>query len=131
MWAEIQMTFYCVSVSPPGKELGSGAFGMVVQATAYGINKPGVSQQVAVKMLKGQCFIYLLSWVKFRGLQAEVISAADVCCDPAEKHQTVEKEALMSELKMLTHIGHHANIVNLLGACTDSGTFNTPHKSIT
>ncbi|XP_071769846.2 receptor-type tyrosine-protein kinase FLT3 [Centroberyx gerrardi] len=73
-----------------GKELGSGAFGMVVQATAYGINRPGVSQQVAVKMLK-------------------------------EKHQTVEKEALMSELKMLTHIGHHANIVNLLGACTGSG----------
>ncbi|XP_068588440.1 receptor-type tyrosine-protein kinase FLT3 [Cebidichthys violaceus] len=73
-----------------GEELGSGAFGMVVQATAYGINKPGVSQQVAVKMLK-------------------------------EKHQTVEKEALMSELKMLSHIGHHANIVNLLGACTDSG----------
>lgn len=73
-----------------GKELGSGAFGMVVQATAYGINKPGVSQQVAVKMLK-------------------------------EKHQTIEKEALMSELKMLTHIGHHTNIVNLLGACTESG----------
>ncbi|XP_020781285.2 receptor-type tyrosine-protein kinase FLT3 [Boleophthalmus pectinirostris] len=73
-----------------GNELGSGAFGMVVQATAYGINKPGVSQQVAVKMLK-------------------------------EKHQAVEKEALMSELKMLTHIGHHANIVNLLGACTETG----------
>ncbi|XP_074549722.1 receptor-type tyrosine-protein kinase FLT3-like [Halichoeres trimaculatus] len=73
-----------------GKELGSGAFGMVVEATAYGISKPGVSQQVAVKMLK-------------------------------EKHQTVEKEALMSELKMLTHIGHHVNIVNLLGACTDAG----------
>uniref|UniRef100_G3NFE3 receptor protein-tyrosine kinase n=1 Tax=Gasterosteus aculeatus TaxID=69293 RepID=G3NFE3_GASAC len=72
-----------------GQELGSGAFGTVVQATAYGINKPGVSQQVAVKMLK-------------------------------EKHQALEKEALMSELKMLTHIGHHANIVNLLGACTDS-----------
>ncbi|KAM9712755.1 receptor-type tyrosine-protein kinase FLT3-like isoform 1-T1 [Menidia menidia] len=73
-----------------GKELGSGAFGMVLQATAYGINKSGVSQQVAVKMLK-------------------------------EKHQSVEKEALMSELKMLTHIGHHNNIVNFLGACTDSG----------
>ncbi|XP_056155612.1 receptor-type tyrosine-protein kinase FLT3-like [Lampris incognitus] len=73
-----------------GKELGSGAFGMVVQATAFGINKPGVSHQVAVKMLK-------------------------------EKHHSVEKEALMSELKMLTHIGHHANIVNLLGACTSSG----------
>ncbi|KAK7879032.1 hypothetical protein WMY93_030785 [Mugilogobius chulae] len=61
-----------------------------VQATAYGINKPGVSQQVAVKMLK-------------------------------EKHQAVEKEALMSELKMLTHIGHHSNVVNLLGACTETG----------
>ncbi|XP_029482234.1 receptor-type tyrosine-protein kinase FLT3 isoform X1 [Oncorhynchus nerka] len=73
-----------------GKELGSGAFGMVFQATAYGISKPGVSLQVAVKMLK-------------------------------EKHETVEKEALMSELKMLTHIGQHANIVNLLGACTGSG----------
>ncbi|CAL1596966.1 unnamed protein product [Knipowitschia caucasica] len=73
-----------------GKELGSGAFGMVLQATAYGIDKPGVSQQVAVKMLK-------------------------------EKHQAVEKEALMSELKMLTHIGQHANIVNLLGACTETG----------
>lgn len=43
----------------------------------------------------------------------------------AEKHQSVEKEALMSELKMLTHIGHHDNIVNLLGACTESGTTMT------
>lgn len=43
----------------PGEELGSGAFGMVVQATAYGIDKPGVPQQVAVKMLKGQSVIYL------------------------------------------------------------------------
>ncbi|XP_062841299.1 receptor-type tyrosine-protein kinase FLT3 [Trichomycterus rosablanca] len=73
-----------------GQELGAGAFGKVVQATAYGITKPGVSLQVAVKMLK-------------------------------EKHQAVEKEALMSELKMLTHIGHNINIVNLLGACTGTG----------
>ncbi|XP_062377501.1 receptor-type tyrosine-protein kinase FLT3 isoform X2 [Sardina pilchardus] len=73
-----------------GKELGSGAFGMVVHATAYGITKPGVSMQVAVKMLK-------------------------------DKHQEVEREALMSELKMLSYIGHHTNIVNLLGACTHSG----------
>nr|XP_015197226.1 PREDICTED: receptor-type tyrosine-protein kinase FLT3 [Lepisosteus oculatus] len=73
-----------------GKVLGSGAFGKVVEATAYGICKPGVSLQVAVKMLK-------------------------------EKHQSSEKEALMSELKMMTHIGRHDNIVNLLGACTGSG----------
>ncbi|XP_077592504.1 receptor-type tyrosine-protein kinase FLT3-like [Stigmatopora nigra] len=73
-----------------GKELGSGAFGTVVRATAHGMGKAGVSRQVAVKMLK-------------------------------EKHQAVEKEALMSELKMLTHVGHHVNVVNLLGACTESG----------
>uniref|UniRef100_A0A8B9R418 receptor protein-tyrosine kinase n=1 Tax=Anas platyrhynchos TaxID=8839 RepID=A0A8B9R418_ANAPL len=73
-----------------GQVLGSGAFGKVVNATAYGINKAGDSVQVAVKMLK-------------------------------EKSDTSEKDALMSELKMMTHIGSHENIVNLLGACTVSG----------
>nr|XP_055036439.1 macrophage colony-stimulating factor 1 receptor isoform X2 [Misgurnus anguillicaudatus] len=32
-----------------------------------------------------------------------------------------EKEALMSELKILSYIGPHDNIVNLLGACTQGG----------
>ncbi|CAH2225156.1 receptor-type tyrosine- kinase FLT3 [Pelobates cultripes] len=73
-----------------GDVIGSGAFGKVVTATAYGITKPGVSLQVAVKMLK-------------------------------ECHDVSEKEALLSELKMMTQIGHHKNIVNLLGACTVSG----------
>ncbi|XP_075422567.1 vascular endothelial growth factor receptor 2 isoform X1 [Ascaphus truei] len=31
---------------------------------------------------------------------------------------TSEHRALMSELKILSHIGHHLNVVNLLGACT-------------
>ncbi|XP_054670191.1 receptor-type tyrosine-protein kinase FLT3 isoform X2 [Grus americana] len=39
----------------------------------------------------------------------------------SEKPDTSEKDALMSELKMMTHIGSHENIVNLLGACTVSG----------
>ncbi|NXH40895.1 FLT3 kinase, partial [Dicaeum eximium] len=73
-----------------GQVLGSGAFGKVVNATAYGINSAGDSVQVAVKMLK-------------------------------EKPDASEKDALMSELKMMTHIGSHENIVNLLGACTQSG----------
>ncbi|XP_039376389.1 receptor-type tyrosine-protein kinase FLT3 isoform X1 [Mauremys reevesii] len=73
-----------------GQALGSGAFGKVVNATAYGISKTGVSVQVAVKMLK-------------------------------EKSDPSEEDALMSELKMMTHIGSHENIVNLLGACTTSG----------
>lgn len=29
-----------------------------------------------------------------------------------------EHRALMSELKILIHIGNHLNVVNLLGACT-------------
>uniref|UniRef100_A0A665T4Q8 receptor protein-tyrosine kinase n=1 Tax=Echeneis naucrates TaxID=173247 RepID=A0A665T4Q8_ECHNA len=32
-----------------------------------------------------------------------------------------EKEALMSELKVLSYLGNHVNIVNLLGACTIGG----------
>ncbi|XP_073464538.1 platelet-derived growth factor receptor alpha isoform X1 [Aquarana catesbeiana] len=32
-----------------------------------------------------------------------------------------EKQALMSELKIMTHLGPHLNIVNLLAACTKSG----------
>ncbi|XP_067889653.1 receptor-type tyrosine-protein kinase FLT3 isoform X2 [Heterodontus francisci] len=73
-----------------GNVLGSGAFGKVMEATAYGISKADVHVQVAVKMLK-------------------------------EKHEPSEKDALMSELKMMIHMGHHENIVNLLGACTLSG----------
>lgn len=38
----------------------------------------------------------------------------------ASAHAT-EKEALMSELKVLSYLGHHMNIVNLLGACTVGG----------
>lgn len=38
----------------------------------------------------------------------------------ANAHAT-EKEALMSELKVLTYLGNHVNIVNLLGACTVAG----------
>ncbi|NXS69350.1 FLT3 kinase, partial [Pandion haliaetus] len=76
-----------------GQVLGSGAFGRVVNATAYGISNAGDSVQVAVKMLK-------------------------------EKPDASEEDALMSELKMMTHIGSHENIVNLLGACTVSGNQN-------
>ncbi|XP_051882173.1 receptor-type tyrosine-protein kinase FLT3 [Pristis pectinata] len=73
-----------------GNVLGSGAFGKVVEATAYGISKVDVPVKVAVKMLK-------------------------------EKYEPSEKDALMSELKMMIHMGNHENIVNLLGACTHSG----------
>ncbi|KAM6971765.1 KIT proto-oncogene, receptor tyrosine kinase b [Aplochiton taeniatus] len=73
-----------------GKILGSGAFGKVVMATAYGLSSADTVMTVAVKMLKPSA-------------------------------HTTEKEALMSELKVLSYLGNHVNIVNLLGACTVGG----------
>lgn len=39
-----------------GKTLGAGAFGKVVEATAYGLIKSDAAMTVAVKMLKRKCF---------------------------------------------------------------------------
>ncbi|KAM6953402.1 platelet-derived growth factor receptor beta isoform 2-T2 [Aplochiton taeniatus] len=73
-----------------GRTLGSGAFGRVVEATAYGIGHSQSSTKVAVKMLKSTA-------------------------------RRSETQALMSELKIMSHLGPHLNIVNLLGACTKQG----------
>uniref|UniRef100_A0A3Q3KUE3 receptor protein-tyrosine kinase n=1 Tax=Mastacembelus armatus TaxID=205130 RepID=A0A3Q3KUE3_9TELE len=71
-----------------GKPLGRGAFGKVMQASAFGIDNITSCRTVAVKMLK-------------------------------EGATASEHKALMTELKILNHIGHHLNVVNLLGACTN------------
>ncbi|XP_075909496.1 mast/stem cell growth factor receptor Kit-like [Petromyzon marinus] len=71
-----------------GRTLGTGAFGKVVEATAFGLRPGHNALRVAVKMIKPSA------------------------------HAT-EKEALLSELKILSHLGSHLNIVNLLGACTE------------
>ncbi|XP_037544105.1 macrophage colony-stimulating factor 1 receptor 2 [Nematolebias whitei] len=73
-----------------GPVLGSGAFGKVVEATAFGLGAGNKTTKVAVKMLKSSA-------------------------------HSEEREALMSELKILSHLGYHDNIVNLLGACTQGG----------
>uniref|UniRef100_A0AAX7VUF1 receptor protein-tyrosine kinase n=1 Tax=Astatotilapia calliptera TaxID=8154 RepID=A0AAX7VUF1_ASTCA len=73
-----------------GDPLGRGAFGQVVEAAAFGIEKATTCTTVAVKMLK-------------------------------EGATASEYRALMSELKILIHIGHYLNVVNLLGACTKPG----------
>ncbi|XP_060773450.1 vascular endothelial growth factor receptor 2 isoform X2 [Neoarius graeffei] len=73
-----------------GEPLGRGAFGQVLEAAAFGIEKATTCTTVAVKMLK-------------------------------EGATSSEYRALMSELKILIHIGHHLNVVNLLGACTKPG----------
>uniref|UniRef100_M4A5T9 receptor protein-tyrosine kinase n=1 Tax=Xiphophorus maculatus TaxID=8083 RepID=M4A5T9_XIPMA len=73
-----------------GKPLGRGAFGKVIQASAFGIDSSTSCRTVAVKMLK-------------------------------EGATSSEHKALMTELKILNHIGNHLNVVNLLGACTKPG----------
>lgn len=44
-----------------------------------------------------------------------------VYCHTTASAHTEEREALMSELKILSYLGNHDNIVNLLGACTQGG----------
>lgn len=41
---------------------------------------------------------------------------------PTATARSSEKQALMSELKIMSHLGPHLNIVNLLGACTKGGS---------
>lgn len=74
--------------------MGSGAFGVVMKAEAYGIVDYEEKTSVAVKMVKS-------------GVDRSFI------------------KALISELKIMTHLGKHLNIVNLLGASTKSLTKST------
>nr|XP_029709180.1 vascular endothelial growth factor receptor 1 isoform X13 [Aedes albopictus] len=70
-----------------GKQLGAGAFGVVMKAVASGIMVNEDETVVAVKMVKKQT-------------DNEVM------------------RALISELKIMVHLGQHLNVVNLLGAVT-------------
>ncbi|XP_073825355.1 PDGF- and VEGF-receptor related isoform X16 [Musca autumnalis] len=70
-----------------GKQLGAGAFGVVLKAHAEGIRPEEKESVVAVKMVK-------------RNANNEVM------------------RALVSELKIMVHLGQHLNVVNLLGAVT-------------
>ncbi|KAM4533573.1 vascular endothelial growth factor receptor 1 isoform 2-T2 [Odontesthes bonariensis] len=68
-----------------------------------------------------------------RGAFGKVMQASAVGIDNATSCRTVavkmlkegatasEHKALMTELKILNHIGNHLNVVNLLGACTKPG----------
>ncbi|KAH0625083.1 hypothetical protein JD844_033169 [Phrynosoma platyrhinos] len=96
-----------------GKTLGRGAFGKVVQAAAFGIKKSPTYKVVAVKMLKGT--------VQNKSIHNAVQRKQIISLGLAEGATASEYKALMTELKILIHIGHHLNVVNLLGACTKSG----------
>lgn len=55
-----QQTNHCL-LFIVGKSLGRGAFGKVVQASAFGIKKSPTCRTVAVKMLKGMDTVLWLS----------------------------------------------------------------------
>lgn len=78
---------------------------------------------VAVKMLKRkflQCYGCLTTVSQVCFFQNKMFLILAVA------HLT-EREALMSELKVLSYLGNHMNIVNLLGACTiEVRTYNLP-----
>lgn len=48
---------------------------------------------------------------------------------PPEGATASEHRALMSELKILIHIGNHLNVVNLLGACTKPNGMELGHPA--
>lgn len=99
-----------------GEPLGRGAFGQVVEAAAFGIEKATTCTTVAVKMLKGEYFD--LQYTHRKPPKTHNLHLS-LCV--TEGATSSEYRALMSELKILIHIGHHLNVVNLLGACTKPG----------
>lgn len=100
-----------------GQVLGSGAFGRVVEATVSDLIRAHSTIKVAVKMVKrmyssvSHC---LSHWMNTKMC---------VCVCSASSGAA---QSLMSELKVLVHLGPHLNIVNLLGACTRGG----PHFNL-
>ena len=69
-------------------QLGSGCFGRVLKAKAFGIKGVNeITKTVAVKMVRS-------------------------------KKNNAALETLVSELKIMIYLGSHLNVLNLIGACT-------------
>jgi len=81
-----------------GIQVGAGCFGRVVKGEAVGIKGSGKTVKTVA-----------VKMVK-------------------SKTNIAAMEALMSELKILIHLGSHLNVVNLLGACTKKISQGKPPK---
>lgn len=76
--------------------------------------------KVAVKMLKCE----FSPFAHPKANWCHTLSSLPCCShwlSPTATARSSEKQALMSELKIMSHLGPHLNIVNLLGACTKGG----------
>lgn len=106
----------------------------MIEASIYGISKSNSLDTVAVKMLKGEICLCVYALKKFTWSREAPLYTCNTPlgrCDLRIRNKCVtlwvcvtdgatasEHKALMSELKILIHIGNHLNVVNLLGACT-------------
>lgn len=97
-------------------ELGSGAYGVVYKAIAKNIRPNEDESTVAVKMIK-------------RNYDNEVIDLFPIfhlCLIPNKSQYNLcntrlkVMRALVMELKIMIHLRHHENVVNLLGAVTEN-----------
>ena len=88
-----------------GKQIGAGAFGTVREAIAFGESvKDLIDDEVKEFYFEG---------IKDTEEQTQV---AVKTLNPFSNKDVLK--SLMSELKIMTHLGCHPNIVNLLGAVT-------------
>lgn len=90
-----------------GKTLGHGAFGKVVEASAFGIDKSSTCKTVAVKMLKGTLLLesqkaspkaygqpVLRCWLIFH-MKGSLLKMVALCCSSLLLHITRNVEPLL------------------------------------
>ncbi|KXJ28420.1 fibroblast growth factor receptor 4 [Exaiptasia diaphana] len=106
-----------------GEILGSGAFGLVLQAEAIGIQalRPRDKSAEAIQLRANlrQKSKLIKKKIK-KGRSDSITSAKQTVAVKTLKEGATKADYtdLASELKILIHVGEHKNIVNILGACT-------------
>lgn len=95
-----------------GQQLGSGAYGVVMKGIAKNILSNEIETTVAIKMPNPMAnfevcfFIIHKKFIWFSPITIEFYVLIQVI------------QALITELKIMVHLGKHLNVVNLLGAIT-------------
>ncbi|PFX14424.1 Fibroblast growth factor receptor 1 [Stylophora pistillata] len=103
-----------------GEVLGSGAFGEVIKAEAFGIADFHPRCESAEKVKRRSKMLRRISSSRlYQDSSGSPYVKTTVAVKTLKKNAKPEDfDDLASELKILIHVGEHKNIVNLLGACT-------------
>ena len=89
-----------------GHLIGKGAFGLVYQGIAKGINSKEKFTTVAIKTVRGEF---------------DIPSKRDRTFFHLDDATNEEIENLLKELSVMKMVGQHVNIISLLGCCTKGG----------